>query len=206
MFALLLAVFLGYRAWRYRTEALGRTFLALMLALAWWSFSVVMEHLSSSDLSLKIFWMKASYLGITSIPVGWLIFALKYTDKAKWSNRRNMVAMTVVAFAHVGGRLDQRLAPPDVERHMAGQNRVASRRRGHSRHVVLGQRSVCLRATVPWHCVPSGGFSEIVGHLPETSGNYWSWRPSFPGWEISCTSGGYRSVQERSIQRLLLLR
>ena len=94
-FALLLALFLGHRTWRYRTEALGKTFLALMLALAWWSLCVVMEHISL-DLTGKTFWMKASYLGITSMPIGWLIFALKYTDKAKWLNQRNMAALTVV--------------------------------------------------------------------------------------------------------------
>jgi PAS domain S-box-containing protein len=48
------------------------------------------------ELPAKTFWMKASYFGVASIPVGWLIFALKYTDRAKWLSSRTMAALTVV--------------------------------------------------------------------------------------------------------------
>jgi hypothetical protein len=58
LFAGLMALFLGYRGWRYRTTRLGKAFLVLMLALAWWSFAVVLEDLSL-DLSAKIFWIKS---------------------------------------------------------------------------------------------------------------------------------------------------
>jgi PAS domain S-box-containing protein len=92
LFAGIMALFLGYRGWRYRTTPLGKAFLVLMLALAWWSFTVVMEDLSL-DLSAKIFWIKMSYFGITAIPQAWLIFTLAYTKREKWLTRRNLAIM-----------------------------------------------------------------------------------------------------------------
>jgi PAS domain S-box-containing protein len=95
LFSMLMALLLVNRTWRHRNDPLGKTFLLLMLALAWWSLAVVLEHLSI-DLAAKTFWMKMSYLGITSIPIGWLVFILKYTDRAKWLSRRNMAILTIL--------------------------------------------------------------------------------------------------------------
>jgi len=86
LFAMLMALVLAYRGWRYRTTPLGKTFLVLMFALAWWSLAVVMEHLSL-DLPAKVFWMKMSYFGITAMPIAWLVFTLQYTNREKWLTR-----------------------------------------------------------------------------------------------------------------------
>jgi PAS domain S-box-containing protein len=94
-FALLVAVVLVNRAWRYRSESIGKTFLVLMVGLAWWSFCVIMEYITLG-LSGKIFWVEVSYLSVVSIPVGWLIFCLKYTDRSQWIVRRHMLALIVV--------------------------------------------------------------------------------------------------------------
>ena len=95
LFAMLMALILGYRGWRYRNSRLGKVFLVLMLALAWWSFAVVMEYLSV-DLSTKVFWMKMSYFGITVLPVVWLIFTLLYTDRERWVTLRNIAILTIL--------------------------------------------------------------------------------------------------------------
>jgi PAS domain S-box-containing protein len=95
LFAMLMALLLVYRGWRYRGEPLGKTFLVLLSALAWWSLTVVLEHVSL-DLTAKSFWMKMSYWGITLVPLAWLVFALQYTHRAKWITRRNLAILLVI--------------------------------------------------------------------------------------------------------------
>lgn len=95
LFALLMALFMGYRGRHFRTTALGKTYLGLMAVLACWSFAVVMEHFSL-DLSAKIFWIKVAYFGIVGLPITWLIFALIYTRREKWVTRRNIALLMIV--------------------------------------------------------------------------------------------------------------
>ena len=95
LFAMLMAFYLGHRGWRYRSTSIGKIYLVLMAALAWWSFAVVMEHFIL-ELSAKIFWIKMSYFGITVIPVAWLIFTLLYTKREKWLTRRNLAILFIV--------------------------------------------------------------------------------------------------------------
>ena len=101
LFAMLTALLLAYRGLRYRSTAMGKTYLVLMAALAWWSFAVVMEHLSL-ELPAKIFWIQVSYFGITVIPVAWLIFTLLYSKREKWLTRRNLAILVIqIGRAHV---------------------------------------------------------------------------------------------------------
>ena len=95
LFTLVMALFLAYRGLRYRTTAMGKTYLGLMLALAWWSFAVTLEHFSL-DLSAKIFWIQMSYFGITVMPVVWLIFTLLYTRREKWITLRNLAILFIL--------------------------------------------------------------------------------------------------------------
>ncbi len=93
--ALVVAVVLMIRAWRYRTRPIATTFLVLMSALAWWSLAVVLEHASLS-LPDKIFWVKMSYFGIVTLPTTWLVFTLQYANREKWLTRRNLAILTIL--------------------------------------------------------------------------------------------------------------
>jgi signal transduction histidine kinase/PAS domain-containing protein len=95
LFAMLMAVFLWVRGWRYHSSRMGKTYLALMGALAWWSLAVVMEHWNQG-LASKIFWIKMSYFGIVSLPVAWMIFTAQYTGREKWLTARNVSLMFIV--------------------------------------------------------------------------------------------------------------
>ena len=95
LFAMLMALFLAYRGLRYRATAMGKTYLVLMAALAWWSFAVMMEHFSLA-LSAKIFWIQMSYFGITVMPVAWLIFTLLYSKRERWLTRRNLAILFIL--------------------------------------------------------------------------------------------------------------
>jgi len=95
LFAMLMAVFLWIRGWRYHSSRMGKTYLVLMGVLAWWSLSVVMEHWNQG-LAPKIFWIKMSYFGIVCLPVAWLIFTAQYTGREKWLTVRNVSLLFIV--------------------------------------------------------------------------------------------------------------
>jgi signal transduction histidine kinase/PAS domain-containing protein len=94
-FALLISLLLLKYSWKFRSERLGRYFIFLISALAWWSMSVVMEYLSL-NLGAKIFWMKISYLGIASIPIGWLAFTLTYSNQTRWLKIRIFILLAIL--------------------------------------------------------------------------------------------------------------
>ncbi len=101
MLSLAMALMVTVRAWRYRARRAVKTFLCLMVALDWWLLCAVLEN-TTTGLVNHVFWMNMSYFGITVLPVLWLLFAMRYTDKGRWWLRRGwplllvMPAVTVV--------------------------------------------------------------------------------------------------------------
>jgi len=99
IFLLFLSLFIALavllRAWRYRPRPIVTSFLWLMAAIAWWLFSAIIENMST-NVSLSIFWMKMCYLGITTLPVIWLVFTLQYSDRGKWLTRRGLVLLFIL--------------------------------------------------------------------------------------------------------------
>jgi PAS domain S-box-containing protein len=73
--------------WGRRRLFCAKAFIALLLAIAVWSFTAGLEYMSS-DLYSMLLWDKASYLGIVTVPVAYAIFALQYTGHGEWSKPR----------------------------------------------------------------------------------------------------------------------
>ena len=99
IFLLVLSLFIAlailFRAWRYRPRPVVTSFLWLMAAIVWWLLSAIIENMSTNP-SLSIFWMKMCYLGITTLPVIWLVFTLQYSDRGKWLTRRGLVLLLIL--------------------------------------------------------------------------------------------------------------
>mgnify|MGYP005848789331 CR=1 FL=1 len=85
---------LAVYVWRRRTMPGALAFVGLALAVALWSLGYVLEIISL-DLSQKIFWAKLEYLGIVSVPLAWLTFALAYTGREHWLTRRNLALLAL---------------------------------------------------------------------------------------------------------------
>ena len=85
---------LAFSAWRRRDAAAARPFMALMLAVAWWSLTYALEFLSVSP-EQKMIWAKASYVGITLTPVSWLALALQYTGRGHWLRPRTLALLFI---------------------------------------------------------------------------------------------------------------
>ncbi|MFQ5614038.1 MAG: histidine kinase N-terminal 7TM domain-containing protein, partial [Anaerolineae bacterium] len=84
-------------AWRRRNAPGLTAFSLLMLAVAEWSLGYGLE-LGGVDLPTKILWAKIEYVGIVSLPLAWLIFALQYSGRGRWLvRRRRLVAGLAVA-------------------------------------------------------------------------------------------------------------
>ncbi len=81
--------------WKQRPETDTTTFSLMMLAIAEWSFGNALE-MAAVNLSTKIFWAKVEYIGITTVPVLWLCFALQFTNRKRWLLRRNLIFLSII--------------------------------------------------------------------------------------------------------------
>lgn len=93
--AVILSAGLALLAWQRRHVPGAVAFTILMLAVAEWSAAYVLE-LTASGVSAKLFWIKVQYVGIVTVPVAWLAFALGYARRTEWLTRRNLVLLAIV--------------------------------------------------------------------------------------------------------------
>ena len=71
------ALTLAAVAWRRRSVPGSTYFALMMLSGAWWAMTYAIEALSNEQ-SLKILWGQISYLGLGTMPVFFMLFALNY--------------------------------------------------------------------------------------------------------------------------------
>lgn len=83
-------------AWRRRNITPAATsFALLMLAVAEWSAGYALE-LGSTNLAALIFWARIEYIGIVTVPIAWLAFALQFSNQDRWLTRRNLGLLALV--------------------------------------------------------------------------------------------------------------
>jgi len=85
-------IFLALFMWRRRMVAGAVQFSLSMCALAAWSVTVILTHLSA-ELPAKLFWTNAQYVGITLAPLMWLLFVLRYTGHSSSLTTRNLALL-----------------------------------------------------------------------------------------------------------------
>jgi PAS domain S-box-containing protein len=90
------AVLLFY-SWRRRGTTGAQTLALLMAGVCIWAAGYALE-LSGADLPTKIFWAKVEYIGIASVPVAWLAFALQYTGREGQLTSRNLALLSTIPF------------------------------------------------------------------------------------------------------------
>lgn len=78
--AALVSTILALLFWRRRSLRGGIPLVYFATGASLWCFAYALE-LAGADLTTKLFWIKVQYLGITTIPLCWLIFALQYTRR-----------------------------------------------------------------------------------------------------------------------------
>ncbi|MCZ7667909.1 MAG: hypothetical protein M5U34_12285 [Chloroflexi bacterium] len=70
-------------AWKRRPVPGSVAFSVFMLTVILWSLTYLLQ-ISSPDLATKEMWLTWQYLGVGLLPVAWLVFALRYTNKQTW--------------------------------------------------------------------------------------------------------------------------
>src|ERR671933_1966232 len=89
----LLVVF-ALRAWRRRRIPGAMALVVLMSAGAVWAVGYALS-LGAAELSTSIFWAEIKYLGIVTVPLAWLVFALQYTGREGWARRGVLTLLAV---------------------------------------------------------------------------------------------------------------
>ena len=88
-------LFTASLAWKRRSASGGMWLFLAILAAGEWSMADFLD-VSSYGLIVKTFWGKLSYLGSASIAVFLLLFALEFTHRGKWINRRRIILLMIV--------------------------------------------------------------------------------------------------------------
>lgn len=91
----LASVFTMTFIWGRRSTPGARPLLILMLGTAEWSLTYAV-HWLVSDLSSKVFWLDATYIGAASVPTSFLIFTLVYTHRENWIRWQSLVLLSVM--------------------------------------------------------------------------------------------------------------
>ncbi len=93
-----LTLIVGLIVWRRRSVPGARPLLALSMAASLWSFAYALE-LSTVGSPMALVWARVQYLGIMTLPVAWVIFALQYTNHQRWLNRRTLAVLLPIPLA-----------------------------------------------------------------------------------------------------------
>jgi signal transduction histidine kinase len=84
----------AFYVWRRRRAAAGASLAVVLAAAGWWGLAYALE-LAATELSAKLLWGDAKWLGICLLPPAWFAFIMQYTGRDRWVNRTTMVALAV---------------------------------------------------------------------------------------------------------------
>jgi PAS domain S-box-containing protein len=95
LLATTLSAGLSIYAWRQQPTPGALSLAALAFLVAEWSFCYALE-IFHTDLGSKVFWGKLEYIGIVTVPVAWLAFALQYGQRGHLITRRSLPPLLIV--------------------------------------------------------------------------------------------------------------
>lgn len=91
----ILSAGLAALVWRWRAVRAGLPLALLLAAVAQWALATALEA-AAIGIPHKVFWGTVGYVGITTSPVLFFIFALAYTHQDRWLTRRNLSLLFLV--------------------------------------------------------------------------------------------------------------
>lgn len=91
----LLAVVIASVVWRRRTVPGAAPLIILSIAAAEWSFAYAIE-IAATPTTAAIFWARLQYLGIMTLPVAWVLFALEYANLRRRLTRRALALLLTI--------------------------------------------------------------------------------------------------------------
>lgn len=92
----MIAVFVAIYGWQRRALAGGAVSLVLLaIACGEWSLGYALE-IAGADLPTKFFWGKSQYIGISTVPLLWVIFASAHSTPGIRITRRHVLLLSIV--------------------------------------------------------------------------------------------------------------
>lgn len=82
-------------AWREGDKPGAKPLVLMLVAQSWWSISLIFR-LQAETVGAKLFWMYAMWIGVITIPFGWLLFALDYTGRDSYLQPRYVGLAAIV--------------------------------------------------------------------------------------------------------------
>ncbi len=134
-----------------------------MLAAAIWSGAYALE-LSSTELSLKLFFTGIEYIGIALLPLTWLALALQFSGYESWLSYKKFWPLAIIPFSTILLGVDQRLSSPDLQTNMDRVQQRLSGNRFRPGQLVLDQCGLFLHPYL--HCYSIGDFG--IHPIPST--------------------------------------
>ncbi|MFT3895453.1 MAG: histidine kinase N-terminal 7TM domain-containing protein [Anaerolineales bacterium] len=86
---------LAWYTWRNRRTAGAISLSLLLFILFEWNVSYII-HLAATELTLKVFWLNISFIGVVATPVAWMTFAFEYTGRKVWINARRLALLSII--------------------------------------------------------------------------------------------------------------
>ncbi len=92
-----LSTALAIHVFRRQNRVGPNTGAVLLLALAEWTLGNALE-MGTTTITSKLFWLKMQYIGLSVMPVAWLLYVLRFAGPASYITRRNVVLLSALPF------------------------------------------------------------------------------------------------------------
>lgn len=91
---------IGLYAWRNRDRTGAGMFAVLMATASLWALAYGLQLAAATEATAR-FWANVVHIAVASVPVAWLVFALRVTGRERWINRRFVAGLLVVPLIYV---------------------------------------------------------------------------------------------------------
>jgi len=88
------AIYVSIVAWGRRPAPGARPLVALGGAIATWTLTYAMHFLAVTE-QARFFWLRATYLGVLTVPTMFLAFAFQYANREHWLKKRIIALLTI---------------------------------------------------------------------------------------------------------------
>ena len=81
------AILVSIVAWGRRNAPGAHALMAFGVSIAIWTLTYAI-HFSVPTEAARFFWLRATYLGVLSVPTAFLIFSIQYANRGQWLKKR----------------------------------------------------------------------------------------------------------------------
>lgn len=88
------AIYVSIMAWERRAAPGALSLIALGAAIATWTLTYAIHFSVVSD-AARFFWLRATYLGVLTVPTSFLAFSIQYANQGQWLKKRVIALLTI---------------------------------------------------------------------------------------------------------------